>query len=166
MVMLWLMELLMAGREPLEREPTRRQLQVALANGGKSQTALAEEYGVSQSAISQFQTRHAQVIAEIRADVNNEFAGLAFAQKANRIAALIDLYEKSMESTPKITNKGTLAIGPDGQVIEEIDGRLAAQTIKQIAEELGQLPTRLNVSGEIGIKTNYSIDGVDPSNLS
>lgn len=156
----------MSGFSPLEHPVTRRKLQIELATTAATQSALAEKYGVTQPSISEFKARHLETINAIREDQANEFAGIALAEKANRLAVLADLVDKALQPTPKITNKGTLAIGPNGEVIEEIDGRMAAQAIKQIAEELGQLPTRLNVSGEIGIKTNYTIAGVDPGNLS
>jgi hypothetical protein len=30
---------------------------------------------------------------------------------------------------------------------------------------LGQLPNRLTLAGEVGVKTNYVIDGIDPGAL-
>lgn len=151
---------------PLEHPLRRRKLQLAIAHGGHTQGQLAEQYGVTQPAISQFASRHAETIQAIRDDASNEFAGLALAEKHNRIAALVDLYEQSLVSTPKITNKGTVVIDPEtGEFVREIDGRLAAQVIKQIAEELGQLPNRLTVAGEIGVRTNYTVAGVDPKGL-
>ena len=37
--------------------------------------------------------------------------------------------------------------------------------MKQAAEEMGQLPTRLQVSGDMQIRTNYTIDGVNVEDL-
>lgn len=156
----------MFSRDPLEREPQRRQLQVALAHATSTQDVLAEKFGVTQPAISAFKKRHAAVIQEIRDNANNEFAGMALAQKQNRVAALIDLFEKSIVPTPKITNKGTVVVDPaSGEFVYEIDGRAGMQALKQIAEELGQLVQRSQVSGDMQTTTTYKIVGVDPSDL-
>lgn len=144
----------------------RRQIVRELALGEMTQQALADKYGVVQSAIAAFKQRHADEIEAVRQNADDEFAGILIAQKAARLASLAEIHEKAMQPTPKITNKGTVAIDPrDGEIIQEFDGRLAAQVLKQAAEEMGQLPTRLEVKGDMQTTTTYRIEGVDPSDL-
>ena len=41
----------------------------------------------------------------------------------------------------------------------------AMQALKSVAEEMGQLPTRLQVSGEMATTTTYRIENVNPEDL-
>jgi hypothetical protein len=139
-----------------------------------SQTALAEKYGVTQSSISEFKARRAEEIAAIAADADDQYAGIWIAQKEARLAELARLHDIALTPTPKVAPSGKIIrewvtdpeTGVDTEVIvSEVDGRLAAQVMKQAAEEMGQLPTRLQVSGDMSIKTNYTVEGVDPKDL-
>lgn len=136
-----------------------------LALTDASQSALAEKYGVTQSSISEFKQRRAEEIAEIAANADDEYAGMWIAKKINRLAELERIFDTAMTPTPKITNKGTLAYTEDGTVINEIDGRAAMQALKQAAEELGQLATRVSLAGGLDIRTNYTVEGVSPEDL-
>lgn len=137
-----------------------------LALGGQSQAELAREYDVTDGAITQFRDRNAEAIAAIRADAEDEFAGILIAQKANRLAAYDELAQIAMVPTPKIDNKGThVRDAETNELVYEVDGRLLATALKQAAEEMGQLPTRLQVAGELGVTTTYRVEGVDPSDL-
>lgn len=147
----------------------RRQVVRDLALSGKTQDELAEKYGVSQQAVSQFKARNAEEIAAVAAAADDEFAGILIAQKQNRLAAYQELVEKALEPTPKVTPAGKLIklVDEDGseKVVMEVDVRAAATVLKQAAEEMGQLPTRLQVSGDMQTTTTYRIEGVDPSDL-
>lgn len=144
-----------------------------LALGGQSQADLARQYDVTDGAITQFRDRNAEAIAAIRADAEDEFAGILIAQKAERLRAYEELYEVATEPTPKISPSGKLVkewiMDEDGVssevVVHEVDVRAAAQVLKQAAEEMGQLPTRLQVAGELGVTTTYRVEGVNPSDL-
>jgi transcriptional regulator with XRE-family HTH domain len=151
----------------------KRQVIRDIALGTMSQSQLGEKYGVSQPAISQFAKRNAEEIEAVRAKADDEFAGLLIAQKQNRLAAYQDLYDIALKPQPKISPSGKLVkewiTDEDGQqvevIVQEVDVRAAAQMLKQAAEELGQLPNRLTLAGEVGVKTNYVIDGIDPGAL-
>jgi transcriptional regulator with XRE-family HTH domain len=151
----------------------KRQVIRDIALGTMSQSQLGEKYGVSQPAISQFAKRNAEEIEAVRAKADDEFAGLLIAQKQNRLAAYQDLYEIALKPQPKISPSGKLVkewiTDEDGNqvevIVQEVDVRAAAQMLKQAAEELGQLPNRLTLAGEVGVKTNYVIDGIDPGAL-
>ena len=148
----------------------RNQVIRDLALSGVTQKALAEKYGVAESSMSEFASKHAEAIAAVRADADNEFAGILIAQKAARLEALQEIAEIAMTPVPKVSVKGDAAhwINPEtGQIetVMEVDGRLAAQAMKQAAEEMGQLPTRVQISGGLDVKTNYTIEGVSPDEL-
>jgi len=156
--------------QKLEKPWTRRQLIVELATSGKSQEKLAEEYDVSQSAVSQFAARHRQTIEQVRADQENEFAGIAIAEKATRLATYLDVLDTALKPVPKVNAKGEIMYGlPDESgerhPIMEIDGGVAQKILRNVAEELGHLPNRVTLGGEVGVTTNYKINGVEPENL-
>jgi uncharacterized protein YjcR len=160
----------MTGASKAARSPLgglrHRQVVRDLALGNFSQDELAEKYGVSQSAISQFKSRHAVEIAAVAADADDAYAGILIADKQARIAAYQEIHDKAMEPTPKVDNKGGQVIDPvTGAAVYEFDGRAAMQALKSVAEEMGQLPTRLQVSGELSTTTTYKIDGVSHEDL-
>lgn len=123
---------------------TRRQLQTELATGSKTKAQLAREYGVTGPAITNFNNRHKAVIEKIRDNAADEFAGIAIAVKANRIA----LYNQLVEEA---TERG--------------DDKTVARLLRQAAEELGHLPGRVTISGEIGTTSTYKIEGIDLEDL-
>jgi len=143
---------------------------VELATSGKTQAKLAEEYGVVESSISEFKTRHRQTIEQVRADQENEFAGIAIAEKATRLATYLDVLDTALKPVPKVNAKGEIMYGlPDENgerhPIMEIDAGVAQKILRNVAEELGHLPNRVTLGGEVGVTTNYKINGVEPENL-
>jgi hypothetical protein len=116
-----------------------------LAVGEKSQVQLAEEYDVAQSSISTFKKRHAERIREIQQNLDNEFAGLWIAEKANRIAE----YQADVEMIGSTTKADLL--------------RVKATILKAVSEELGQLPARVNVT--VTNPVTYIVKGVDVDDL-
>jgi hypothetical protein len=148
----------------------RRQIVRELAFGEFTQQALADKYEVSQPAIAKFKARHADEIEAVRADAEDEFAGILIAQKAARLASLAEIHEKAMKPVPKVGNNGKVVerINPETgerETLQEWDGRLAAQVLKQAAEEMGQLPTRVQVSGDMQTTTTYRIENVSNDDL-
>ena len=154
----------------LELPWTRRELVVDLALSGKTQEALAEKYGCTQGAISQFKAKHATDIQAVRDDSENEFAGIAIAQKATRLATYLDMLEKALMPAPKVNSKGEIMYGlPDEDGVRhpimEVDLSVAQKIQRNVAEELGHLPNRVTLGGEVGIRTDYTINGVEPEAL-
>src|ERR1044071_2845665 len=145
----------------------------ALALENVTQKELAERYGVTQQSISEFKLREAEAIAAVRAEADNEFAGILIAQKAERLRALEELFEVARTPTPKVAPNGKLIReeieDETGRVVEvivqEVDVRAAAQVLKQAAEGMGQLPTRLQVSGDMNTTTTYRIEGFSAEDL-
>lgn len=134
-------------RDPLERPWVRRALQEDLAKSGKTQAELARKYGVSGAAITKFKQRHAPTIQAIVDNAADEFAGILLAKKVSRIEALAQQVEDLEQSTdPK-------------------DRRLYQAALRGIAEELGHLPGRVTLSGDVNTTTKYVIDGMDPEDL-
>lgn len=114
-----------------------------LATGEKTQVQLAQEYGCVQSSISEFATRNAEAIAAVRSKVEDEWAALWVADRFNRVA----------EMQSDIEDIGSTS---DAQLL-----RVKHAALRQIAEELGQLKTTVDLAG----KVTYVIEGINPEVL-
>lgn len=137
---------------------------------GTTNAEFGRRYGVSGQAIGVFAKRHADEIAAVAADADNEYAGMLIASKAYRLALLEQIVEQAGIPVPKVTPAGKIVhrwnaeTGEDEEVME-IDVRAQMQAVKQAAEELGQLPNRVTLSGQIDTTTVYKIVNVDDSDL-
>jgi hypothetical protein len=131
-------------RDPLEKPWNRRLLQEDLAKSGKTQAELARKYGVSGPAITKFKQRHKAVIEEIRENAADKFAGIALAKQQARL----ELYQQMIDDAE-----------------ERGDHKLSARIARQMAEELGHLPGRVTLAGEVGTTTKYTIEGVSQEDL-
>lgn len=123
----------------LERAYVRRRLITELAKEEKTQRELAALYDCAPSAIAQFKERHLPAILETRENLGNEFAGLWIAQKLDRLAEMIELYEDTSLSS------------------RDRETKLAV--LRHAAEELGQIPnkTTLDITAEVKVR----IEGLD-----
>lgn len=128
----------------LERPWVRRALIVDLATSGKTQVELARKYGVANSSMTEFKQRHLDEIEEQRAAGLEEFAGIRIAEKSIRLAT----YEALLATA-----------------VEDGDQRAAIRILRNVAEEMGHLPQRIQMGGEVGVRTTYEIVGVDPEAL-
>jgi Trp operon repressor len=135
--------------------PDRKKLTVAqrrtlcreLAVGEVTRAALSRKYGVSRPAITQFAKRHAAEIKTIQEDLDNEFAAQWIAQKELRV----EQYQRDLELS---------AEGPFANHYEQI--RTRGMILRNVAEELGQLPTRGNVTV---VPVTHVVVGVDVDDL-
>jgi hypothetical protein len=148
----------------------RRKVVRLLAAAEISRSEIARRFDVTPGAITLFADRYAEEIRAVAEKMDDEFAGIAIADKVARLGMYQEIAERALTPTPKITNKGTVAVHVNtetGEVetIYEFDGRLAAQVGKQAAEEMGQLVQRSQVSGDLNTTTTYRIAGVDPEDL-
>ncbi len=134
-------------RDPLERALHRRALQEDLAKSGKSQAELAIKYGVTQGAISSFKKRHQAKIDLIREEAGDRYAGILIAKQEARLEAYQEMYEAAVQA---------------GDTKSQA---LAARVLRQVAEELGHLPGRITLAGEVGTRTTYDLPGVSPEDL-
>lgn len=141
----------------LEHPATRQRLIRDVAKGEASQGSLALTYGVSQQAISLFTQRHAERIAQVAAKLDDEFAGLWIADKANRLAVL----QAQVDDVLEVMSDPDRAAKAGMQAAEMI--RVVQTGLKQTAEELGQLPGKISVqhSGSLAVQLN----GVDVAAL-
>lgn len=140
---------------------------VQLARGNKTQSQLAGEYGVHQTSISDFKLRHADEIQAIIDNGLDEMTGIALAKKEARLATYQELIKKLSAGTPKVAGKdGVQVRDPEtGEAIYEIDAGQINRALRSMAEELGQLPARVVITGDLEVKTNYQINGVEPGDL-
>lgn len=127
-----------------------------LASGKYTQRELAREYGVSGVAVYLFNKRHKQRIEQVKADLENEMAGLWIAEKKNRVAHYQAMSEAVDTSIEIAMNMGDVA---PYQLV-----KIKAKLLEAVAGELGQLPARLaqNISAE---KITYLIPGIDLEKL-
>lgn len=140
----------------LERGRVKLELMRALATGEHTQVELARRYDADQSSISYFASRHAEEIADIRARLDDEFAGLWIAAKRSRIAE----YQQQVDDIAELLS-GAEDKRANVNYAEVV--RTAQAALKAVAEELGQLPTRAQVEHSGGI--NIKINGLDVAAL-
>lgn len=143
----------MATTGALERGHVRARLIRDLATGEHTQTELARRYGVGQSAISQFASRHAERIADVASRLDDQFAALWAADKFNRCAE----YQQDAEDVAKMLADPEQAARAGIQYAEMV--RVRQQALRAIADELGQIPARVQVQHSGGV--DVRLNGVD-----
>lgn len=143
----------------------------ALATGNESIPELAKMFDATVGGIRAFAVRHAQKIAEIRENLEDQFAGLWIASKENRLAVYEKTIEESNDEIQRILMGGRRAGEPadddaaEEPVVDTSDAlarlhRTVHRAVRQSAEELGQLPSRVAVTFE-GQPVRHEIVGVD-----
>ena len=132
----------------------RMRLISQLAKGSLSYAELAEKYDVVESTIKRFAVREAENIERVRKNAEDKLASLWIAEKLNRLAE----YEADVEAINKRTERGV-----DEDNISLI--RAKHNALKSVAEELGQLPSKISVDVEAETKVNHIINGVDMGDL-
>lgn len=126
--------------------------------GGKSQTAIAAMYGVTQQSISEFAQKHAEEIAELKANTRELLADLWIADKNLRIAA----YQQNADTTRELLAQ--IGTGErNGERPSELL-RTEQAALKSVAEEMGDLPQRIKVEGE-GVVVHHKLEGVNTDDL-
>lgn len=148
----------MAKPGALERGHVKAKLVRELAKGERSTTQLAADFDVSRQAVDQFAKRNTARILEVSKRLDDEFAGIAFADKVNRVAML----SQQIEDVTEILADPETAARAGVQYAEM--ARAAQSAARAISEELGQLPAR-TVRHEGGVSVRYVVEGVDPGAL-
>lgn len=135
-----------ATKGHLERGWVKHRLIRDFALGEKTGRDLSEQYGVSQTSISQFKKRYAMEIEEVRNNLADEYAGVWVANKMDRLRQ----YQEAAEN---------MAAGKTARSAEVL-----VTILKAVAEELGQLParTQVNVSQQ---NVTYEIVGINPEDI-
>lgn len=113
-----------------------------LALGEVTHAQLGVKYQVSRDSITAFKKRHEQEIADCLAKADSEFKGILIADKANRLSA----YEKMLMDA-----------------MDSGDRRSAIRILRNVAEEMGHLPSRMQISGAVDVHTSYTVTGADGS---
>ncbi len=141
------------NRGKLERGWRKGALIRELAEGERTMRDLAAQYGVSVSSIHEFKERHEEEILFVRANLEDEFAGIWVAKKSNRLRE----YEADLEAIEELLTSGE----------NDTKDMLVAKhrALRAVAEELGQLPNRMSVSAEVQTRVTYTVPGVDVSDL-
>jgi hypothetical protein len=115
-----------------------------LAVGELTQAELAEEFGVTQPSIAAFKKRNLAEIQHVKANLEDEFAGLWIARKKDRVAELEDIAERF--ARPGLDPK---------------HAQIRLRALRQASEELGQLRIQIDTNAQV----EYSVEGVDPEEL-
>lgn len=146
----------------LERGWTKVKLIRALALGEKTQAVLADEFGVTNGAISQFKTRHQVAIADMVASIEDEMAGIWVAKKTARLAEYqqdIEDINVDLATQPGLDSNGEAIPLPDKGALMNAKHR----ALKSVAEEMGQLPTKVQM--DLTVKARHELVGVDLEDL-
>lgn len=119
-----------------------------LALGNKTQKQLADEYGNTEQAISQFKIRNADAIQAVVDATDDEFAGLWIADQVNRIAeyqSLVEFLDDLIYPTTKLDTASVNAV------------LRKAQILRNVAEERGHLTQKTEATGDVRVE----VVGVD-----
>lgn len=154
----------------LERHPpTRLKLMRWLAEG-RDHKELARVLGVTVNGIRKFRERHLEQIQQIADNMADEFAGILYVQKSQRLIAYQQTIDDCDRTLDELRRAGRVAkLDEEGAEIgsEDISDALARlertrhRAIRSMAEELGQLPSRMALVVESG-KLRHEIVGIDP----
>lgn len=144
---------------------TRSYLRVELINdlaaGELSQEKLAEKYRVSPATITDFKRRFSYEIEErarfIREQVGDVTSGLWIADKRNRLASYQEQADILEEAIIKRDGQGNK---PDVSLMKQL-----SNTLRSVAEELGDLPSRVQINNTQAESVHYTIEGVDTDKL-
>jgi hypothetical protein len=122
----------------------RHQLCRDLAERKIRRTALARRYGVTAGAITHFAERHAREIDDIKAHLDDDFAGLWIADKQRRIEAYMAEYELLSTEFRSAHHQWSLA---------------RQSALRAVADELGQIPNKSQITLDGSVR--HELVGVD-----
>lgn len=139
----------------------RNELIEKLAKGDLTQYEIAKEFGVTQGTISNFKKKHLETIERLRAGTIDKMELLWVSDKAKRVAAYQSEVEHLDEQIDalrdeKIIDEYGMPAGDSEDLVRLYKRRDAA--LRSVAEELGQLPARLIIQSQRGVK--LEIEGV------
>lgn len=152
------------ARYYLEQGHIRLALIKSFAEGVRPAT-LARQYGVPRQTLHDFKERHKWAIAEVKKDLEAEFAGLWAANKANRVASYQDVIERLQKQIDMIMAESDVYRQPtDSEALTRlIKARNAS--LRSIAEELGALPQRIQMTVAEPVRHIIEIPGLAESDL-
>jgi hypothetical protein len=161
-------------REFLERNTrTRIALIRDLAEGKMTQRRLAAKYDCTQGGIAEFKARHKEEIEYLKDNLEDRMFGLWIADKTARVAeyqADVEMIGAQLESALA----GRLAVSTtdaDGNTtwerMEDLSDVIARylrgkhRALRSVAEERGELPSRLALHFEDSPQVHHVVVGVD-----
>jgi transposase-like protein len=158
---------------PLEQGHIRWKLIRELGQQELTVTELAARYDVTPGAISQFRDRHQAEVDAVKADIENEFAGLWIASKSARLAeyaADVELINEAIRTTveAELSPAAVAELEEAGIDVGKIDAALMAakhRALRSVAEELGHLPTKVQMQVDQVTRVHYTVAGMDPEDL-
>lgn len=171
----------MAEHGALTRGHVRARLIHDLAADIATRAALAKEYGVNRASITRFATTWRPEIEHARRNIEDQYAALWIADKRARVAThqqvvehALDLLNASDDAPAEGTEVAEVAPRAPrrrGAGVDVSTAELMAKIqagLRAVAEELGQLPNRVNVehSGGTSVRYELHIPGFDVENLS
>lgn len=156
-------------RGKLERGHRRTWLIVKIAEG-LPYAALAEALDVSDTAVKIFARRHAEEIIAQRQAMHEQLVSLWVAQKIHRLAAM----QQDVDDINEVVEGLLAAAQPDANPMDPTEARAHPELLadlptwfrtktlilRAIAEELGQLPARVQVQ-VAGTVATYRLEGAD-----
>lgn len=128
---------------PWERHDMMRDLAV----GAETVQGVAGKFGVSYDSLRQFKVRHKDELKTIAADVEDKMAGLWIAEKMNRIAG----YQSVVERVHDHGEKNDHHLWMTAEM----------QAYHGVAEELGQLPPRQNITVQVAQHVVHGVNVED-----
>lgn len=134
----------------------RRQLIRDLALGNHTYSELAAKYDRHETSIRSFERKYKEFIDEVKAAHENEYAGLWIVSKTNRIAE----YQQDVEEINEVLARQL----DSGEELNSGLVRMKHNALKSVAEELGDLPTRVQVQSD-NKSVTYHIEGVNPGDV-
>lgn len=134
---------------------------------GKSQQSIADKFGITQQAVSEFALKHKDEIESLRERVRAIGEGLWIADKEARIGA----YQETAERVEALLDAEREPVDDDGKRKRGTGGVPLAELLRTqqaayraVADELGQIPQRVQVEGG-GTPVRHIIEGVDIGDL-
>lgn len=164
-------------RQPKTRTEVVGWLRMELMHGlvrGETKQSLSDRLNLNLSTINRVAKREAETIQRLAEEVANEFTGLWIAEKRNRIAeyqADVDQINRLLVDAAQI--KAEYEFGDDDEVqsVKITDTattalmRTKARILRNVGEEMGQLPARTNIQVIQPTQVVYHVSGVDLDKL-
>lgn len=160
-------------RYKLERGWKRTWLLHQLARAEASNHGLARALKVDHRAVDRFAIRHKDEIESIRKRMEDEFQTLWIASKVARLAE----YQQDVEDITGIIDaafdppeSGPLDPTADQEKTQNLEAlpqwlRVKHAALRAAAEELGQIPNKINMTVGGGQVITYRVEGVDLEQL-
>lgn len=157
----------------LERHVRTRVALIRYLAEGATHAMAAERFAASREGVRDFAHRHQADIEAMKNGLESEYTGLWVAEKRARVAE----YQQDVEQSNReleLLAEGRLR-GEDGEdgegMVVSVSDELARllrgkhRALRQAAEELGQLPSRIALTVGDDVRVRHILEGVDVDQL-